>query len=73
MNIEQLKKKHQGEWLAIVVERDAVAEPREGQLIYHSRDREVVWGKISEDKRRIYVTFAGPLIEEGKGIAFHGA
>lgn len=73
MDIEQLKKQYEGEWLAIVVQGENDPGPSEGVLVYHSPDRDEVWRKIAEDKRRIYVAYAGPLVEEGHGVAFRGA
>ena len=71
--IEELKHQYKGKWLAIEVTREDVSGPIEGRLIYHSTSREDVWGKIKGDRRRIYVTYAGPLIEEGYAVAFYAA
>jgi len=69
--IESLKKKYPGEWLAIEVTKLRLGEPLEGKLIYHKKDRKRLWEtlELSKDKE-IYVTYAGPLIEEGYAVAF---
>ena len=69
-NIEQLKQKHSGEWLAIEVTKKDVEGPSEGDLVFHSVERKAVWKAIRGDRREIYVTFAGPLIDEGHAVAF---
>ena len=68
--IESLKKKYKEEWLAIEVTEEIEGKPFRGNLIYHSRDHDELWDKIAKDKRRIYVTYAGPLIEKGYAVAF---
>ncbi len=69
--IEELRRQYKGEWLAIEVTREDASGPSEGRLIFHSTSREDVWSKIKGDRRKIYVTFAGPLIEEGYAVAFY--
>lgn len=68
--IEQLKQKHQGEWLAISVLKEGEAGPDEGDLVYHSANRDEVWRRIKGDPRKIYVTYGGPALEEGYAVAF---
>lgn len=69
--IESLKKKYAGEWLAVEVTKLSAGEPVEGRLISHEKDRKKLWEKLelSSDKE-VYVTYAGPLIEEGYAVAF---
>ncbi len=69
-DIEQLKQKYDGEWLAIAVTKENVEGPSEGDLLHHSTDRKAVWKAIRGDRRHIYVTFAGPMLEEGHAAAF---
>lgn len=69
--IAQLKEKYQGEWLAIEVIRYENHEPVEGSLLHHDKEREKLWQKVQlSPKKRIYVTYAGPLIDEGYAVAF---
>lgn len=69
--IESLKKRYKGKWLAIEVTKLSLGEPVEGKLIHHDKSRKRLWQKLdlSQDKE-IYVTYAGPLIEEGYAVAF---
>ena len=70
--IEKLKKKYKGEWLAIEVTKEEGGEAIEGKLILHSKIREEIWKNISLSKEKeIYVTFAGPPLEEGYAAAFY--
>jgi hypothetical protein len=68
-NIEQLKENHDGEWLAIAVTKKNIEGPLEGDLLFRSADRGAVWRAIRGDRRNIYVTFAGPMLEEGYAAA----
>lgn len=68
--IEALKHQYQGEWLAIQVGREGPSGPEEGELVYHARGVQEVWRRLKGDRRRIYVTYAGPLLEEGWAVAF---
>ena len=67
--IEQLKIQYEGEWLAIAYLNYDHGVPMKGELIVHSLDETQVWDAIKGDHRKIYVTYAGPLIEEGTAIA----
>ncbi len=70
--IEKLKKDYAGSWLAIEVTRYEGFEPVEGELICHSEDRRGLWEKVKLEKgRRVYIAYAGPLIEEGYAVAFY--
>ncbi|MDP6455649.1 MAG: hypothetical protein QF898_20395 [SAR202 cluster bacterium] len=68
-NIEQLKEQYEGEWLAIAYDDYGTEGPQEGELIIHSLDEIVVWKAIKGDHRKIYVIYAGPLIDEDTAIA----
>lgn len=69
--ISELKEKYKGEWLAIEVTRYENHEPVEGTLLEHDKEREKLWQKFELRKgKRVYVTYAGPLIEEGYAVAF---
>lgn len=68
--IEDLKEAHAGEWLVIRVTRKEEHVPVEGELLFHSEDREVVADWVAEIEETLYVTYAGPPIPEGTGAAF---
>jgi hypothetical protein len=68
-DIDQLKREHEGEWLAIAYENYGVAGPTKGELIAHSSDKANVWKAIRGSRRKIYVTYSGPPIKDGTAIA----
>lgn len=69
-SIRELKEAYKGEWLAIAISKDSLSGPLEGKLIYHSKNEDEVWERVKGDRRRVYVTYAGPLLEEGYAAAF---
>ena len=71
-NIEKLKQKYKGEWLAIEITKEEEGEATEGKLILHSKNRDEIWKNIRlSTEKEIYVTFAGPPLEEGYAAAFN--
>jgi hypothetical protein len=69
--IESLKKQYTREWLAIEVTKLSEGEPVEGRVVYHDKSRKKLWQKLDlHQDKDIYVTYAGPLIEEGYAVAF---
>lgn len=67
--IKQLKEQFESEWLAIAYITYRCGVPEEGELVAHSLDEAQVWRAIRGDHRKIYVTYTGPLIDEGMAIA----
>ena len=68
-DVQELIARYPGEWLAIDLEREAEGRPKSGRLICHARDRGVVWRK-TKNRRRLYIIYAGPPLEEGFAVAF---
>ena len=68
--LEQLKREYEGDWLAISIVKKGAGGIEEGDLVCHARDKEELWRTIRGDPRPIYVTYAGPLIDEGFAVAF---
>lgn len=68
--IGELKERYKGEWLAIHILKEGASGPEEGELLYHARDADEIWKLIQGDRRRIYVTYAGPPLPEGHAAAF---
>ena len=72
--IERLKVEHEGEWLLILVTDWDKFGAREGELFYHSKDKDDIVRKmdqVPQDKSKSYdmaVVYAGPLVPEGTGI-----
>ena len=72
MRIDTLKKRHKNKWLAIRVSKLSKDNiPLEGELIAEDKDREKLWKKIPQDKKKtIYILFSGEYLEEGYAAAF---
>lgn len=69
--IRALKERHPGEWLAIRVTRYEDFQPLEGELLFHHEKEATVLQNVELPKtERVYLTYAGVLIEEGHGVAF---
>jgi hypothetical protein len=68
--IEQIRRRHEGEWLLIkVTKHDENGLPKEGILLFHSPDREAVYEAVDAAFKRgeneLLTCFAGPLVPEG--------
>ena len=68
--IEEIRESYAGEWLAIAILEESKGKPAEVELVCHSGDKDEVWKEIRGDSRRIYVTYAGPMLREGYAAAF---
>jgi len=68
--ISDLKSAHPGEWLAIEVTHEGNEGPEEGQLLVHTTDRREARRYIGRAKGVVYVTFAGPPLDDGAAAAF---
>ncbi len=71
MKIKELKDKYKDEWLAIKVTKVKNGRSVEGELIAHCKGQKDIWKKASEGgEKGIYITYAGPPLEEGYAAAF---
>jgi len=71
MKIKELKEKYKDEWLAIKVSKVKNGRSVEGELIAHCKDQKEIWKKAKKGKEKgIYITYAGPPLEEGYAAAF---
>ena len=69
--IAELKETYHGEWLAIVLPQEGDSTTaEEGELLFHSTNRDEVWKQTKTDVRKIYVTYAGPALPPGWAAAF---
>lgn len=69
--IAQLKEDYAGEWLAIALPQEGDGTTaEEGDLVFHSKNRDEVWKRTKADTRKIYVTYAGPPLPPGWAAAF---
>jgi hypothetical protein len=72
MKIASLRENHKNKWLAIRVSKFSREKiPLEGELIAEADNREELWKKVPQDRKKvIYVMFAGDYLEEGYAAAF---
>ncbi len=69
--IDELRKRYKGQWLAIDVTKEKGGRAVEGRLVLHTTDREKLWRRVPVSrKRRLYVTYAGPILDQGYAAAF---
>lgn len=68
--IDELKAEHDGEWLVIRVTRRGPDGPEEGELVFHSADRDEAWDHVDVSAGDMYVTYAGPPVPEGTEAIF---
>lgn len=65
--ITVLREQFAGDWLVIrVTKTDRLNQPLEGEVLFHSPDRDAVWEYQRGLKDDIYITFAGPIVPEGE-------
>ena len=72
MKIAALRESHKNKWLAIRVSKFSREKiPLEGELIAEADNREELWKKVPQDRKKaIYVMFTGDFLEEGYAAAF---
>lgn len=72
--IQELKRDHPGEWLAIEVTHEGPQGPEKGELLGHAHLPEEALRGAKDRRRtargRVYLTFAGPILPEGYAAAF---
>jgi hypothetical protein len=69
--IDELRKRYKGQWLAIDVTKEKGGRAIEGRLVLHTTDREKLWRSVPVSrKRKLYVTYAGPILDRGYAAAF---
>lgn len=73
MNLEDLKKKYEREWIALkILKEDETGNIIECELIAHNRERAKLHKELREkDVKDAYVTFAGEL-EPEYAVMFYG-
>jgi len=53
----------------IEITKEEAGIPVEGELVYHSMDRRMVWEK-TKGKQRLYIIYAGPPLKKGMSQHF---
>jgi hypothetical protein len=65
--IEILREQFKDNWLVIrVTKTDRLNQPVAGEVLFHSPDRGAVWEYQQGLQDDIYITFAGPIVPEGR-------
>lgn len=70
MKIEEIKREHEGKWLAIKVTKREGGKSVEGELLAEADDREEILDKFEFGEEPVYVTFAGPPLKKGYVACF---
>ena len=69
VNLEQMKRKYAGQWLAFLVTEETQTGELFGQLLAHNPDRRELHRELRRRKvKRAYITFAGPVIKPGYAV-----
>lgn len=73
MKIEEVKEKYKDEWVLIkVLKTDELNRPIEGEVLFHSKNRDEVYAKMKEVKGHTYTLYTGEIPKEGYAVAFDG-
>ncbi len=73
MKISDIMKKYKNEWILIkITKTNEKDEPVEGELIFHSKNRDEVYELQKKLKGYLYVTYSGELPKKGFAVAFCG-
>ena len=73
MNIEELKKRYKDEWLLIkITKTDKQDRPIEGEVLFHSKNRDEIYEAQKNLKEYLYITYSGEMPKKGFAVAFHG-
>ena len=71
MKIKNFLEQHKDEWLVIkVTKKNKSGVPEEGELLYHTPDREKAWKHVPSTKGYIQVIYAGDPIKKGYAAVF---
>ena len=70
--IARIQKDHKDEWLLIRVSKtDGKSRPVEGELVFHSKNRDDVYAKQTGLDGDYYITYTGDIPKKGFAVAFH--
>ena len=72
MKIEEIKKKYKDNWVLIkVIKIDKLNRPIEGEVIFHSKNRDEVYAKMKKIRGHTYTVYTGEIPKEGYAVAFN--
>jgi len=73
MDIEELKRKYKDEWLLIrVTATDEQDRAIEGEVLFHSNNRDEIYEAQKHLQDDLYITYSGELPKKGFAVAFNG-
>lgn len=71
--IEEIKKKYKDEWVLVRVEKvDEIDRPVEGEVVRHSKARDVIYEEQRRLKGDIAIIYTGEIPKKGYAVAFNG-
>jgi len=72
LKIDALREQYKNKWLAIKVSKFSKDKvPLEGSVIAEADNREELWKKVPQNKRKaIYIMYSGKYLKEGYAAAF---
>ena len=75
MKLEEIKKLYKDEWVLVeILEVDEVGEPKEVNLIAHSKNREDTYKAMVKNKKKYtYHFYTGEIPEKGYAVVFYGS
>ncbi|HLC69119.1 MAG TPA: hypothetical protein VJH24_04735 [Candidatus Bilamarchaeaceae archaeon] len=74
MKMDEMKKRFEDEWvLAKVLELDELDQPKEVEVIAHSKNRDEIYDKQKKMKGFLAIFYTGEALEEGYAVAFYGS
>jgi hypothetical protein len=68
-NIEELKKKYKGEWLAVEIIGEENGQPVDAKLILHTTNKDKLRNEVPlQMDKTIYITYAGSSIRKDNTV-----
>jgi len=70
MDIGSALKKHKNQWVLIrVKEMDALGKPIKGRIIFHSKNRGLIYRKQKTLRGNLYIAYSGEMPQKGYAVA----
>ena len=73
ITIDKIKKKYRDEWALVRVGKiNEIDMPIEGEVVWHSKARDVIYEEQKTLKRDIVIIYTGDIPKKGYTAAFNG-
>ena len=73
ITIQEIQKKYKDEWVLVRVGKaDEIDRPVEGEVIGHSKARDVIYEEQRRLKGDIAIIYTGEIPKKGYAVAFNG-